>query len=141
MFGPFIKVSASINGSDSVLELDVEESVDILLTNQNNVKVSIHLDFCTRALERSCRVYGNEAVLLWDGIKDVTTISKDGILDKSWDFDQTRDNLFQSQLEHFIKCISGEQTPLVPLNMGVGVLQLIDKIWLSNDNGREELIN
>jgi predicted dehydrogenase len=86
-------------------------------------------------------VYGNEAVLLWDGIKDVTTISKDGILDKSWDFDQTRDNLFQSQLEHFIKCISGEQSPLVSLNMGVDVLKLIDKIWLSNDNGRKELIN
>jgi predicted dehydrogenase len=141
IFGPFIKVSASINGSDSVLGLDVEESVDILLTNQNNVKVSMHIDFCNRALERSCRVYGNEGVLLWDGIKDVTSISKDGILGESWSFDQTRDNLFQSQLEHFIKCISGEQTPLVPLNMGVGVLQLIDKIWLSNDNGREELIN
>jgi len=141
MFGPFIKVSASINGSDSVLGLDVEEAVDILLTNQNNVKVSIHLDFCNRALERSCRVYGNEGVLLWDGIKDVTTISKDGILDESYAFEQTRDDLFQSQLEHFIKCISGEQSPLVSLNTGVDVLQLINEIWLSNDNGREELIN
>jgi predicted dehydrogenase len=134
MFGPFNKVSASINGSDSVLGLDVEESVD-------NLKVSIHLDFCNRALERSCRVYGNKGVLLWDGIKDMTTLSIDGILDESWAFDQTRDDLFQSQLEHFIKCISGEQSPLVPLNTGVDVLQLIKEIWLSNDNGREELIN
>jgi predicted dehydrogenase len=141
IFGPFIKVYATMNGSDSVLGLDVEESVDILLTNQNNINVSIHLDFCNRALERSCRVYGNHGILLWDGIKDMTTLSKDGILNECWAFDQTRDDLFKAQLEHFIKCISGEQSPLVPLNMGVDVLKLIDKIWLSNDNGREELIN
>lgn len=137
MFGPFIKVSASKNGADSVLGLDVEESVDILLTNQNNVKVSIHLDFCNRALERSCRVYGNKGVLLWDGIKGLTTLSKDGVLHESWSFDQTRDDLFQTQLVHFINCISGEERPLVPIKMGIDVLKLIENINESNSKRKE----
>lgn len=141
MFGPFIRVSASINGSDSVLGLDVEEAVDVLLTNQNNVKVSIHLDFCNRALERSCRVYGNEGVLLWDGIKGLTSLSKDGVLDESWTFDQTRDDLFKTQLVHFINCISGEEMPLVPIKMGIDVLELIENIKESNTKRKEvELI-
>ena len=63
IFGPFTRVSASTNSSDSILGLNVEESVDILLTSRNNVKVSIHLDFCNRTLERSCRVYGSKFFL------------------------------------------------------------------------------
>jgi predicted dehydrogenase len=137
LFGPFIKVSASMNGSDSVLGLDVEESVDILLTNQNNVKVSIHLDFCNRALERSCRVYGNKGVLLWDGIKGLTSLSKDGVFDESWTFDQTRDDLFKTQLVHFINCISGEEMSLVPVKMGIDVLELIENIKESNTKRKE----
>ena len=141
IFGPFIRVSASTNSSDSILGLNVEESVDILLTSRNNVKVSIHLDFCNRALERSCRVYGSKGLLTWDGIKGATTLSIDGVLAKSWEFEQTRDNLFQTQLEHFINCISREQAPLVPLKMGLNVLELIDKIRTSNENRREEVIH
>ena len=66
---------------------------------------------------------------------------KDGVLDESWTFDQTRDDLFKTQLVHFINCIYGEEMPLVPIKMGIDVLELIENIKESNTKRKEvELI-
>lgn len=56
------------------LDLDVEESAEIILTNKNNLRVSVHINFRSRVIERICRIYGDKNVLKWAGINNRTSI-------------------------------------------------------------------
>lgn len=136
IFGPFSELFAKINKINS-LGLDVEESAEIILTNRDNLRVSIHIDFCSRAIERTCRIYGDQSVLKWDGINDRTSLYKDGKELEFWQFSKQRNDMFIKQLKHFFECVSLNIQPMVTLENGINVLQLIESIKESNSTGME----
>ena len=123
IFGPFSKLFAKINKINS-LGLDVEESAEIILTNKNHLRVSIHLSFCSRAIERTCRIYGNKSVLKWDGINDRTSIHKDGKELDFWQFSKQRNDMFIKQLKHFFECVSLNIKPVINLENGIYIARI-----------------
>lgn len=80
---------AILRSSEELL-LNVEDSVDILATNNQGTVVSIHLDFLQRQAHRKCRFIGSEANLEWNLLKNeivLITKEKDEILfsEPEWD--------------------------------------------------------
>ena len=68
-FGSISDVSAKL-GSSGTLDIDVEDSVDALMTTKTGVVVHLHLDFLQRTPKRHFKVVGSSATLTWDVLKN-----------------------------------------------------------------------
>ena len=67
LFGEVAEVRAWA-GSLGDLEIDVEDTVEMVLRLETAVTASVHLDLIRRVPSRWCRVDGTNGSLVWDGI-------------------------------------------------------------------------
>jgi predicted dehydrogenase len=63
--GPAINVASSVTCT-GVLEVDVEDMADIVITHKGGASSHIHLDYLRRRRSRSCTVIGTRGELTWD---------------------------------------------------------------------------
>jgi len=134
-FGSIVSVQAFIQNSGT-LEVDVEDTAQLLLVSNNNVPIFIHLDFNRRHPARCCVVRGTAGEMNWDVItKEVRWSSaKDGDKTKSFHYD--RDEIYQTQLQHFLSCIEQGIQPAVTLTDGVQTLKIIEAAHKSHLTGK-----
>ena len=124
LFGPFESVEASIINS-GLLQLEVEDTADLALKSRNGLSVSIHIDFVSKQPVRECVIEGVNGYFHWDGIKRaVSSQSRSGCF-KVTKFENKRDQMYRSQLSHFMACVEQGIQPKVSLDEGVEVLKLI----------------
>ena len=119
LLGMFTRVYA-LGGHLSRLEIDVEDSVSMLLTCEHegrSVPVHVHLDYLQRPPQRVCEIVGDAGKVRFDyyakslefhdlATGHVTVERFDG-------FD--RGQMFQDELSHFLACVRGEEHPVVGL--------------------------
>ena len=125
-FGPFESVSAVVRNTGS-LGIDVEDFSHMTFMNKSNgYAVMVSVDFCRRDAARICSLHGTEGTLVWDGINNnVTLDSGSGVVDKK-NFYFKRDELFCSQIEHFLNCVESGEVPRVSIDDAADVLDMID---------------
>ena len=121
--------------SSTELNLDVEDSADILSINEDGAVISMHLDFLQRQPYRRCRFIGSEATLEWDLIRNSVILyqaDETRILlnDPNWDKNQMYLNMildFENMiLNNSHNCIS----PVEAMN----TLSFIEKVKELNTN-------
>ena len=126
--------------NSGVLDIDVDDTAEILFESINGFPVSIHLDFNSRNVRRKCMVRCTNVDLTWDIIQNkIICSSKNGdeeinIEKDSWDL------MYENQLLHFFDCIENKKEPLVTLDDGKLVLKLIKAIELSSKTGTKVAI-
>ena len=125
LFGPFKSVDAAVINS-GVLDIQVEDTADLDLISENDVKVVIHLDFVRRQPIRQSVVLGSEGNLTWNGINNEVTLDYESGETKSWAFNGERDDMFRAQLKHFFNCVEEGELPQVNLTEGIAVLEIIE---------------
>jgi predicted dehydrogenase len=119
----------AVGGHLSRLEIDVEDSVSLLLTCEQDgrpIPVHVHLDYLQRPPQRVCEIVGDAGTVRFDyyakrvEFHDVAT----GLPTvESFDaFD--RGQMFRDELQHFLACVRGEERPIVDLREGARSLQL-----------------
>lgn len=96
------------------LEIDTEDSADLMLGFASGARATIHLDLLQRVPCRRTRVIGSLGTLEWDGMADSLRLGRPG---SGWRLLPTpqlkqRNDLYQSELEHFMACIDGRTEPL-----------------------------
>jgi predicted dehydrogenase len=134
-FGPFDKVQAVLQNSGT-LEIDVEDGAELLLQTATGFTVSIHLDFYSKIPKRHCRVQTTTGELVWDALKQaVCWTGASGQTTEKF-LPQERDQLFRRQLLHFLDCVQGVSQPMVPIDQGIQVMQMIDAARESHSSGR-----
>ena len=133
-FGPISEVVARCYESGS-LEVDVEDTAQILLRCRDSLPVCVHLDFNRRHSTRRCVLRGTEGELFWDAVAGKVDLKSAGGLTKSRVFSQERDDLFRAQLRHFLGCIEQGNQPIVSLDDGRRTLELIEAARNSNRTG------
>jgi len=119
----------AVGGHLSDLEVDVEDSVSVLLTCERDgrpVPVHVHLDYLQRPPQRVCEIVGDagkvrfdyyaKRVELHDTATGATSVESFDTFDRA--------QMFRDELAHFFACIRGEERPLVDLREGVRSLQL-----------------
>ncbi len=107
-----------------------------MLTN-NGCTISMQLDFCRRHPTRKCNVQTTKGELTWDAMKKQVVWQLYGdepVVDKL-SFD--RDYMYRKQLEHYLDCIEKDKEPIVSLENGIEVMQLIDAVHLANQSAEK----
>ena len=100
-------------GKLSSLEVDTEDTAEIILRFSGGELAGVHLDFIQRAYSRSCKLIGEEGTIVWDYLgKEVGVFSAQT---GSWEntiIEFEPNEMYVEEMKHFIKCLKGEETPL-----------------------------
>jgi predicted dehydrogenase len=125
-------------GRVSDLDLDVEDTAEILLQLEGGQVASVHLDMVQRLPIRTCRAVGSEGVLVWDGLTDqarLWTVAQGGWSDLGpTDGACDRNAMYMEELRHFLACVRGESAPAVTGEEGRRVLAIA---LAAKQSGRE----
>ncbi len=119
LFGMPQRVYAA-GGHLSQLELDVEDSVSILMDCQHSghpLPVHIHLDYLQRPPQRVCEIIGDAGKVRFDYYANQVEIHITGTRTlQSYRYEGfERNQMFRDELCHFLACLRGEEQPSVDL--------------------------
>jgi predicted dehydrogenase len=109
---------ACMAGTLSNLEIETEDTADLLLQFRSGVIGHIHLDYFQRVYSRRCKLAGENGVINWD-----FTAGQVGFYNAStgsWSYYKQPDNyeinqMYIDELNHFIRCLQGSESPTLDL--------------------------
>lgn len=132
-FGNFSEVSA-IMGSSGLLDIDVEDTVDALLTNQSGTAFHLHLDFLQRSPSRSFKAVGEKGTLSWNLLTNDVVLQRSGTASELVfsDHDYDRNEMYVEQLRAFVAFANGDSTVDSTLVSSIEVMRLVEAIRLSD---------
>jgi predicted dehydrogenase len=138
IFGPVRHVSSVLRKVSS-LEIDVEDTADILMEHASGLISSVHLDYLQRATARTCKVVGSEGTLIWDYSTDcVQVYTSHSNIWQRYEYQTDRNDMYIQELEHFIDCVQQIKKPLISLEDGIKVLQIALAAKKSAQSGRRQ---
>jgi len=132
--GDITEVTAKLYNSGT-LEIDVEDSADLILNSKGSVPVSMHIDFNRRHPVRKCEVQGTNGMLTWNVLEQKISWELIGVEARDELFNFGRDFVYREQLSHFLNCIEHGTPPAVTLADGEAVLRLVEAAKISHDTG------
>lgn len=126
LMGEVATVSAQV-GHLSDLEIDVEDTAEIVLGFRSGAIGSVHLDMTQQPATHSCRVMGTRGTLIWDGTSHSVRLFSSST--KTWSElhsskEIVRNEMFIAELRHFLECVRGQAVPIVSGEDGLRVLQI-----------------
>jgi predicted dehydrogenase len=129
---------ACFAGSLSSLELETEDVAAILLRFESGAIGEVHLDYVQRAYSRTCQLIGEEGTLRWDwSAGEVRRYRADTgawltVPDPpGWE----PNAMYVAELEHFLACLAGDETPALDLPGAARVLEIALAALASAESG------
>ena len=138
-FGEMNSVCASIQNSGT-LDIDVEDSVDMVFNSKLGFNISVHLDFNSRINRRRCCVHCTEGDLIWDVISKKVVWRPANGPEEVINFDHDQDKIYREQLKHFFDCIEQNQKPIVSIEDGIAALQMVEAAKKSNKTAKKVIV-
>lgn len=133
----------AVGGHLSHLEIDVEDSVSILMSCEEQGKcfpVHVHLDYLQRPPQRVCEVIGEAGRVKYDFYAnqvewhDLRTRTRQLIEFKGF----SRNQMFLDELRHFLSCLRGEACPLVDLHEAARSLRI--SLWADESLRKQTMV-
>ena len=124
-FGEMKSVSAKIQNSGT-LDINVEDSVDMIFASEQGYSVSVHLDFNSGNTRRKCVARCSNGDLIWDAGANKVIWHPAGGTKENETYQNDGDYIYREQLKHFFNCIENEKLPSVSIHDGVAVLNMIE---------------
>ena len=120
----------SVVGTANSLEIDAEDSAEILLEFGDQIIGSMHLNYTQIPGKHTLEIVGTKGSIFWDYYRNTVQahqLSLGGeliseIFSCPQDFD--RNDLFLAEMKHFLTLIGSELTPVCSLDDGVAALEL-----------------
>ena len=134
----------AVGGKLSDLEIDVEDTVDILMKYKIEgitVPVHIHEDYIQTPPSRVCKIIGTGGMIKIDLINaNILQYSQDGkcILQEKFEFE--RNDMFYDEIKNFLSCMSSRTETDIPFDMGTKSLQIAMGIKKSLETGNIEYL-
>jgi predicted dehydrogenase len=138
LLGEPVSVSAQV-ARLSDLEIDVEDTAEILLRFASGAMASLHLDMVRRPAARSCRIVGTEGTIEWDWESHRVRLfaaRADAWSDLHPATELDRNEMYVEELRHFLECVRGEHAPAVGGEDGRRVVEIALAAKLSSEEGR-----
>jgi predicted dehydrogenase len=133
IFGEAREVFAT-TGRVSGLDLDVEDLAEVTLRFVSGAVGQLHLDYLQRSYRRDCEVIGERGVIVWDYIgRRVTLFTEEP--DRWQGFgepiDVNHNEMFVEEMRHFVRCLEGQETPVVDGGDALLTLRLVEAVKAS----------
>jgi predicted dehydrogenase len=114
-------------GKQSELEIDVEDTADILLRFVSGLTANLHLDYLQPTYRRACEIVAENGLVVWDYISG--EVSLFNTADRHVEVFLRNINLelnqmFIDEMKHFVSCLEGRETPMLDARGGRAVLQI-----------------
>ncbi|MEI6610048.1 MAG: Gfo/Idh/MocA family oxidoreductase [Deltaproteobacteria bacterium] len=138
-FGTPDRVFAS-GGHLSNLEIDVEDTAEILMESEVNgrvMSINVHLDYIQRPPSRNLKIIGDAGKICMDMIGlslqvyDASGVQVDNIVLDNFQ----RNDIFIDQTKHFLACLRGKARPPVTLRDGAQSLRMAIAVKQSMETG------
>lgn len=132
-FGPFSRALGVIRKAGS-LEIDVEDTVDVLLRQREGQVIHVHLDFLQRQPCRRFKAIGANGTIEWDLMANEVFLLRAGgnaeqvYADPRYD----RNQMYINQITAFVDFIQGEARFESSLDSSLSVMRLIEAIKVSS---------
>jgi len=114
LFGEVAEVFC-YGGKMSNLDIDVEDSANVLMKFKAGFSAMIHIDYIQRAYARSCKVIGETGTIVWDITAQLRWFSAST---KQWTVielpeDYTINDMYLEEIRHYLDCVEhGVKTAL-----------------------------
>ncbi len=112
-------------GKLSSLEIDTEDTVEMLLKFKSGAIAEVHLDYIQRFYGHSCQIIGEEGTILWDiNERQVKLYS---VKTKEWSvFPDKSDinRMYVEEMKHFLQCLQEKAIPMQDIKTGKNVLEI-----------------
>jgi predicted dehydrogenase len=138
LFGEVTELWA-FTGKNSDLELKVEDTAEIGLRFASGMLGSLHLDYNQRPPTHWLEVIGTQGTLRWDNLNGEVRVFKSTTGDWQVYPPQAgfeRNELFLTEMSHFLQVARGEVEPICSLADGVHALQLALAVHASQQQGK-----
>ncbi len=128
LFGKPSKVY-TLGGHLSDLEMDVEDTTDIMLTcrdSNRDFPVHVHLDFLQKPCRRYIHIAGDKGSIIFDYNTNELEVSllPDGDTEKTMYDKFQRNDMFVNEVADFINSVKTNSVPPIPLEQGITVLEI-----------------
>jgi len=133
-FGEMKSVFAKIQNSGT-LDINVEDSVDMIFSSEQGYSVSVHLDFNSGNTRRKCVARCSNGDLIWDVVANEVIWHPAGGTKENETYQNDGDYIYREQLKHFFDCIGKNKEPVVSIDDGIKVMQIIEAARKSNETG------
>ena len=125
IFGEINHIYAEIDNSGT-LDIDVEDSANLIINTKTNNSIYVHLDFNSRFPTRLCTIHGTKGILKWDLLEQKVSwrLAGDEVNNDFYNFEHNY--IYQLQLQHFLDCVENRMSPLVTFEDGFAAIQLVE---------------
>lgn len=127
------------SGRLSSLEINTEDTAEILLKFGSGAIAEVHLDYVQRAYSRSCQIIGEEGTIQWDFSQGQVKLysAESG----KWQrFRQKPDydinDMYIEEIKHFLQCVSDKTRPMQNISSAKKVLEIALAAKEANKSGR-----
>lgn len=132
----------AIVGRFGDLDIDVDDTAELLLSFTGGGIGSIHMDMTQRSPTRTCRLIGTTGTLTWDGIAGETQAfdHAEGWTTLVAGGSEGRNTMYLAEIAHVFACIRGESAPFADGLTGARVVQIAQAAVHAAREGRRIVV-
>ena len=128
----------AFTGKLSNLEIEVEDTAEIMLRFVSGALGSLHLDYIQQPAQHFLEITGTDGLIKWNYADGAVQLFRN--LTHQWEVFPLktgfeRNNLFLDEMSHFIEVIEGNVQPICSLQDGIFVQKIADAIYQSSLEG------
>lgn len=135
------------SGQFSNLDVNVEDTADIILESQQNAACALHFDYLRPRRARTYELIGGDGMIRWDAegkepeISTLTCYSVDGDIRMRESYELSLNEMYTREMEHFLNCVSGTESPAMDAERGASVLHLARLAKQSSNSGTKQTVS
>jgi len=120
-----VKEVCCMGGKVSSLEMDAEDSAEVLLRFAGGAVAEVHMDYFQTAYQRTCELVGENGTLAWQDHFGRILLHEKG--KEGWEEAKEKiagydNDMYVREMEHFLRCVEGREKPLVGIKEAKQVL-------------------
>ena len=133
-----INFVSAITSKLSDLEIQVEDCAEIIMQFKESGLCSLHLDYIQQPPQHFLEITGTQGLIKWDNQDGIVKIFRNAAMEWEEFYPEVkfkRNDLFLSEMNHFIDLVNGKTESLCTLQDGIFVQKVIDAIYRSSQAG------